>query len=168
MSELFITGPSFYEVLSPCVTTLLSFPFTLLRRGNIANFQEIHHTKMTVSNTIFTVFSGLGLVLSLIPLWWHLKSRSVGTSMFMIWTALACLAHFVDSIIWNGNAINWAPVWCDISTFKMPLLNPHISQVSRRYSYSTRRRHCISCLWSLHPSPSLLYQLQLHFQNNLG
>jgi len=36
--------------------------------------------------------------------------------MYMIWTAIACLVHFVNSIVWNGNAINWAPVWCDIAT----------------------------------------------------
>jgi len=36
--------------------------------------------------------------------------------MYMIWTALACLVQFVNSILWNGNAINWAPVWCDIAT----------------------------------------------------
>lgn len=32
----------------------------------------------------------------------------------MAWTALGCLNGFINSIIWNGNAINWAPVWCDI------------------------------------------------------
>ena len=41
----------------------------------------------------------------------------MGTCVYMIWTALACLVHFVDSIVWSGNAINWAPVWCDIGTF---------------------------------------------------
>ena len=34
----------------------------------------------------------------------------------MIWTGLACLNQFINSIVWRGNAINWAPVWCDIST----------------------------------------------------
>ena len=47
--------------------------------------------------------------------------------MFMLWTALACLVYFVNSIIWNGNAINWAPVWCDIGTFGYPFTRflPH-------------------------------------------
>ncbi|KAF9786680.1 STE3-domain-containing protein [Thelephora terrestris] len=71
---------------------------------------------MTASNTAFTVCSGIGFILSIIPLWWHIHSWKVllGTSMCMIWTALACLVFFVDSIVWNGNVINWAPVWCDI------------------------------------------------------
>lgn len=67
---------------------------------------------MTASNTAFTVFSGIGVVLSIIPLWWH---RNIATCMYMIWTALACLVYFVDSIVWSGNTVNWAPVWCDIS-----------------------------------------------------
>jgi pheromone a factor receptor len=33
----------------------------------------------------------------------------------MAWTGLACLNQFINSIVWNNNAINWAPVWCDIS-----------------------------------------------------
>ena len=72
---------------------------------------------MTASNTAFTVFSGIGFILSVVPLYWHLESWNVGTCMYMIWTALACLVHFVGSIVWNGNAINWAPAWCDIGTF---------------------------------------------------
>jgi len=34
----------------------------------------------------------------------------------MIWTGLACLNQFINSIVWRGNAINFAPIWCDIST----------------------------------------------------
>ncbi|KIJ20491.1 hypothetical protein PAXINDRAFT_161032 [Paxillus involutus ATCC 200175] len=36
--------------------------------------------------------------------------------MYMIWTSLGCLIMFVNSIVWNDNVVNWAPVWCDIST----------------------------------------------------
>ena len=72
---------------------------------------------MSASNIVFMVFSGIALVLSIIPLWWHLPSWNVGTCMYMIWTALACLVYFVNSVVWNGNVINWAPVWCDIGTF---------------------------------------------------
>ena len=32
----------------------------------------------------------------------------------MFWTGLACLNQFINSIVWKGNVINWAPVWCDI------------------------------------------------------
>lgn len=36
--------------------------------------------------------------------------------MYMLWTGIACLCFAVNSVVWNENAINWAPVWCDIST----------------------------------------------------
>jgi len=36
-----------------------------------------------------------------------------GTCLYMIWT---CLNQLVNSIIWRGNAIIGAPVWCDISS----------------------------------------------------
>jgi len=72
---------------------------------------------MTAVNTAFTVFSGIGFILSVVPIYWHLESWFVGTGVYMIWTALGCLVHFVDSIVWSGNAINRAPVWCDIGKF---------------------------------------------------
>ncbi|KAG8218927.1 pheromone A receptor-domain-containing protein [Butyriboletus roseoflavus] len=34
----------------------------------------------------------------------------------MLWTSLGCLIFFVNSVVWNDNVINWAPVWCDISS----------------------------------------------------
>lgn len=34
----------------------------------------------------------------------------------MIWTGIGCLTLFINSVIWDGNTTNWAPVWCDIST----------------------------------------------------
>jgi len=70
---------------------------------------------MTASNTAFTVFAAIGFILSVVPLYWHLEAWNVGTCAYMIWTAIACLIHFVGAIVWNGNAVNWAPVWCDIS-----------------------------------------------------
>ncbi|KAI6011502.1 pheromone A receptor-domain-containing protein [Pisolithus marmoratus] len=34
----------------------------------------------------------------------------------MIWTGLQCLNLFINSVIWNSNVLNVAPVWCDISS----------------------------------------------------
>ena len=44
------------------------------------------------------------------------SARNTGTCLYMVWTGLACLNQFINSIVWNNNAINWAPVWCDISS----------------------------------------------------
>jgi len=62
------------------------------------------------------MFAFFGFALVLIPLPWHLESWNVGTCLYMIWTGLACLCQFVNSIVWRSDVINRAPVWCDIST----------------------------------------------------
>ncbi|OJA20279.1 mating type pheromone receptor 2 [Rhizopogon vesiculosus] len=64
---------------------------------------------------LYPIFSFLGFVLALIPLPWHLQAWNSGTCYYMIWTAISCLNQFINSIVWHNNAINWAPVWCDIS-----------------------------------------------------
>ncbi|KAH0834106.1 STE3-domain-containing protein [Lanmaoa asiatica] len=52
----------------------------------------------------------------MIPLPWHLEAWNTGTCLFMIWTGLACLNQFINSVVWNSDVIDRAPVWCDIST----------------------------------------------------
>nr|Q05659.4 RecName: Full=Pheromone B alpha 2 receptor [Schizophyllum commune]CAA62595.4 B alpha pheromone receptor [Schizophyllum commune] len=63
----------------------------------------------------FPIFAFLGIVCCLVPLPWHLQSWNSGTCFLMIWTAVACLNMFVNSIIWKDHAQNVAPVWCEIS-----------------------------------------------------
>jgi len=113
-------GPLYIEILSPPCGPLPTFPSTCApdrSKDQILSslFRKLQPANMTAVNTAFTVLSGIGFLLSVIPIYWHLDSWQVGTGMYMIWTALACLVYFVDSIVWSGNAINWAPVWCDIS-----------------------------------------------------
>jgi pheromone a factor receptor len=38
----------------------------------------------------------------------------MATCLYMAWTGLACLILFINSIVWNKNMINRAPVYCDI------------------------------------------------------
>ncbi|KAK0460303.1 pheromone A receptor-domain-containing protein [Armillaria novae-zelandiae] len=64
----------------------------------------------------FPILAFIALVLVLVPLPWHLQAWNSGTCLFMIWTALALLNVFVNSIVWHNNVTDWAPVWCDIST----------------------------------------------------
>nr|BAE47138.1 RCB1 [Pholiota nameko] len=64
----------------------------------------------------FPILAFLSFILVLIPLPWHFQAWNSGTCLYMIWTAIACLNQFINSIIWHGNAIDWAPLWCDIST----------------------------------------------------
>ncbi|KAH9976786.1 pheromone A receptor-domain-containing protein [Lactifluus volemus] len=65
-------------------------------------------------NRAYTVCSFIGILLSVIPLYWHLQAWNTGTCMYMIWTALGCLIHFINSILWRGNVLDKAPIYCDI------------------------------------------------------
>ncbi|KAF5342932.1 hypothetical protein D9758_014955 [Tetrapyrgos nigripes] len=65
---------------------------------------------------LFPIFSFLGFFLPLIPLPWHLQAWNSGTCYFIFWSSLSSLNQFVNSIVWHGNALNPAPIWCDISS----------------------------------------------------
>lgn len=65
---------------------------------------------------VFSMFAFLGFLCCMIPLPWHLEAWNTGTCLYMIWTGLSCLIQFINSIVWRSSVINWAPVWCDIST----------------------------------------------------
>lgn len=67
-------------------------------------------------NYVFTIFASIGFVLVTIPLRWHLEAWNTGTCLYMIWTGLGCLNGVINSIVWNGNVENKAPIWCDISS----------------------------------------------------
>ncbi|EAU87392.2 pheromone B alpha 1 receptor [Coprinopsis cinerea okayama7 len=66
-------------------------------------------------NWVFSMFAFIGFLCCAIPFPWHLEAWNTGTCLYMFWTGLGCLFQFVNSIVWNRNAINWAPVWCDIT-----------------------------------------------------
>ncbi|TFY61852.1 hypothetical protein EVJ58_g4252 [Rhodofomes roseus] len=61
-------------------------------------------------------FSLLGSVLANVPLYWHLRAWNMGSVQYIFWVGSQCLLQFINNIVWKDNAINWAPVWCDITT----------------------------------------------------
>ncbi|XP_006456324.1 STE3-type pheromone receptor [Agaricus bisporus var. bisporus H97] len=71
---------------------------------------------MSYPNWVFSLFSFLGFTLVCIPFPWHLEAWNTGTCLYMAWTGIACLNQFINSVVWNKDAINYAPVWCDISS----------------------------------------------------
>jgi pheromone a factor receptor len=83
-------------------------------------------------NGVYTAFSFIGFVFCAIPLYWHLEGTwrypvigvpvlslygvawNTGTCLYMIWVGLGCLLQCINSIVWNKNMIDRAPVYCDI------------------------------------------------------
>ncbi|KAF8468716.1 pheromone A receptor-domain-containing protein [Russula ochroleuca] len=75
------------------------------------------HLRTTMSshpNQLYSALSFIGFVMCAIPFYWHLEAWNTATCLFMIWTGLGCLMQSINSIVWNGNMINRAPVYCDI------------------------------------------------------
>jgi len=71
---------------------------------------------MGAQNQVFAVFAFLSFILVSIPLPWHLEAWNTGTCLYILWTGTGCLILSINAIIWDGNTVNWAPVWCDITT----------------------------------------------------
>ena len=69
---------------------------------------------MTI-NHVFSAFSFISFVLASIPFAWHLEAWNTATCLHMLWLSISNLAFFVNSVLWDGNVVNWSPVWCDIS-----------------------------------------------------
>ncbi|KAF8055252.1 pheromone receptor Rcb2 B44 [Lyophyllum atratum] len=64
---------------------------------------------------LFPIFAFIGFISALVPLSWHFQAWNSGTCFYMFWASLACLNQFINSVVWADNAINSAPIWCDIS-----------------------------------------------------
>ncbi|KAJ2926475.1 hypothetical protein H1R20_g10616, partial [Candolleomyces eurysporus] len=69
-----------------------------------------------IPNPVYSTFAFLGFLACAIPFPWHLEAWNTGTCLYMFWCGIGCLNMFINSIVWHGNAFNWAPVWCDISS----------------------------------------------------
>ena len=72
---------------------------------------------MPAVNHAFTVFSLFAFTSASVPLTWHLTealSWNAGTCLFIFWTGFSSFVFFVNSIVWDGNVVNWTPAWCDI------------------------------------------------------
>ncbi|KAF7312806.1 Pheromone B alpha 1 receptor [Mycena kentingensis (nom. inval.)] len=94
----------------------------------------------------FSALAFIGFVLSFIPLPWHLEAWNVGTCLYMLWTGIACLILFINSIVWHNNVIDWSPTWCDISTHYMNGFNLAIPATSLCIN---RRLYQIACVRSV-------------------
>ncbi|EGO03489.1 hypothetical protein SERLA73DRAFT_174989 [Serpula lacrymans var. lacrymans S7.3] len=72
--------------------------------------------KMSPANHVYSAFAFFGFILPGILLPMHFRARNIGTCLYIAWTSLLCLVGFLNSILWNDNVTNRAPVWCDISS----------------------------------------------------
>ena len=107
---------------------------------------------------LFPIASFLGFVLVLIPLPWHLQAWNSGTCFFVLWTALACLNQFINSVMWANDALNRAPVWCDICKLSF---SSAFLQSSDRFEWCAATRIMLGAAVGI-PASSLCIMRRLH------
>jgi pheromone a factor receptor len=61
-------------------------------------------------NQAFSACSFIAFVMSFVPFPWHMQASNTGICLYMFWVGLGNLAYFINSIIWDGNVVNWAPL----------------------------------------------------------
>ncbi|EGO03157.1 hypothetical protein SERLA73DRAFT_174599 [Serpula lacrymans var. lacrymans S7.3] len=71
---------------------------------------------LQATNRAFTVFGFMGFLAGIILLPMHCRARNISICLYIVWTSFLCLIFCVNSIVWNNNVVNWAPVWCDFSS----------------------------------------------------
>ncbi|EDR10419.1 uncharacterized protein LACBIDRAFT_145491, partial [Laccaria bicolor S238N-H82] len=87
------------------------------------------------------LLSFIAFILCCIPFRLHLRAGRTYLVLPITWIGLSCLIAFINSIIWNGNIINWAPIWCDIST---RLMNGAVVAIPSTSFCITRHLYLIS------------------------
>ena len=78
---------------------------------------------------------------------------NTGTCLYMIWVGFGCLMQCINSIVWNNNMINRAPVYCDICKFfdglslEYPLiLSPHTAATRIQAALNVALPACSLCI----------------------
>jgi hypothetical protein len=153
------TGPrrSFSSLTCPCA----HFSFVRVTALPSCGF-PVRVTEMSVPPYVVSTFAFLGFLLVCVPLPWHWQARNAGTCLYMIWTGIGCLNVFINSIIWANDAVNYAPIWCDICE--------SVSLISVESRSSTtlcsdpshyRSRHWCSGDFALYQPPSVSHR-RLH------
>ncbi|GAA5852135.1 hypothetical protein JCM5353_005975 [Sporobolomyces roseus] len=67
------------------------------------------------SNLALIVCCGLLTVCNPVPLYWHIQQGNSGPVAMGVWVLIATFNDFINFVVWHDDAVNRAPVWCDIS-----------------------------------------------------
>nr|AER30236.1 mating pheromone receptor a2 [Sporobolomyces longiusculus] len=67
------------------------------------------------SNLALVICSAILTVCNSVPLYWHVRQGNSGPIAMGVWVLVATLTDFVNFATWHNDAVNRAPIWCDIS-----------------------------------------------------
>ncbi len=98
-------------------------------------FDSVKMVPWHVTQSALTAMNFITAFLVTVPLYWHLEGKTtyvhspyslaniicsavnVGCILLIFWVGTSCLISGVNCVIWRDNAINWSPIWGDISAF---------------------------------------------------
>ncbi|PCH39328.1 STE3-domain-containing protein [Wolfiporia cocos MD-104 SS10] len=100
-----------------------------------------------VQQNVVIAFSFIGFVLVNVPLYWHLEAWNTGCIIYIFWSGSQCLIQFINAVVWRDNVINWAPVWCDITSRYMLAASVGITTASLLIN---RRLYHIANITTIH------------------
>lgn len=105
----------------------------------------------------FPVGAFIAAVLVLVPLPSHWRARNVATLSMIVWLFVSNVIYAVDSIIWAGNVLDSAPIWCDIGRCR--LLHPYVNYLTIQPSNEVTDwcQHGTACVLPVHLHSSGTY-----------
>ncbi|BGP51503.1 a-factor receptor [Rhodotorula kratochvilovae] len=66
------------------------------------------------SQLAYAVLSGLLVTLNIVPLYWQFFQGNSGPIAMGVWVVLANFIDFINAAVWYNDAVDRAPLWCDI------------------------------------------------------
>nr|AER30239.1 mating pheromone receptor a2 [Sporobolomyces johnsonii] len=67
------------------------------------------------SNLVLMICSGVLVVLNAAPLYWQFAQGNSGPTAMGVWVMVANLNDLINVAVWYSDAVDRAPIWCDIS-----------------------------------------------------
>ena len=84
------------------------------------------------------------LLLLYLPL--QIRARNIGLSFFILWVSALCFAYGANTVVWRDNALNNAPIWCEICTFAF-FFPSHLGRTLVSRTYDVVSSYPCKCRW---------------------
>ena len=72
---------------------------------------------MSAANVIAATLNLMSALIVLISVLRQIRYGNVGTCAFALWASSGCFIAGINAIIWNDDANDIVPVWCEFSEF---------------------------------------------------
>lgn len=96
-------------------------------------------------------------VLVLIPLPWHWRAKNIATLSMIAWLFISNIIFAINSVIWAGNVMNVAPVWCDIGMLLIIFNSIGTKMYGASYKDSNRGKYSAPSMLLVYLHPAVTH-----------